>query len=92
MKFCVYAMQSHKFMCRDYTSNMSYDEFKANLKVAGLSVKKLAELLEMAPNSITNYRAKGVVPRYLAVVARLLLELRALGVDINRVIEEARRR
>lgn len=62
---------------------MRYDEFKKCLKVAGLSVKELAELLDMQPNSITNYRAKGTVPRHLAVIATLLAALHAHGETID---------
>lgn len=51
---------------------MMYDEFKRYLKEARISVKTLAVILGMNPTSITNYRGRGEVPRYLAVIATLL--------------------
>lgn len=68
--------------CR-YTLRMSYDEFKVCLRTAGLSVKDLAALLEMQPNSITNYRAKGAVPKHLEVIALLITALVRQGVDVR---------
>jgi len=68
---------------------MTYDEFKAKLKVAKLSVRELAEILDMRPNSITNYRAKGEVPRHLAVIAVLMAEAINLGADLNHLRRRA---
>lgn len=62
---------------------MSYDEFKVCLRTAGLSVKDLAALLAMQPNSITNYRAKGSVPKHLEVIALLIAALVRQGVDVR---------
>ncbi len=69
---------------------MRYDEFKKCLKVAGLSVKELAELLDMQPNSITNYRARVSVPRHLEVVASLLAALESNGIDRSTVLPPRR--
>ncbi len=69
---------------------MRYDEFKQCLKVAGLSVKELAELLDMQPNSITNYRARGSVPRHLAVIAVLAAELLRHDVKVVDLLGERR--
>lgn len=65
---------------------MRYDEFKKCLKVAGISVKELAEVLDMQPNSITNYRARGSVPRHLGVIASLLAVLATHGIDHSEVL------
>lgn len=66
---------------------MTYDEFKAKLKAAKLTVRELAEILEMRPNSITNYRAKGEVPRHLAVIAVLAAEVAAVGSTVQDVLQ-----
>lgn len=71
-----------------YTSRMTYDEFKAKLKAADLSVRELASLLDMLPNSITNYRATGSVPRHLAVIATLAAALVEKGIDPRRLLQE----
>jgi|CXWL01.1.fsa_nt_gi hypothetical protein len=63
---------------------MTYDEFKYELKRAKLSIKMFAELLEMNPTSITNYKRSGVIPQHLAVIAVMLAELseRDCGLEI----------
>ena len=66
---------------------MSYDEFKDCLRSAQLSVRELAALLDMQPNSITNYRAKGTVPRHLAVIATLLATLAAQNIDARQLLK-----
>ena len=45
----------------------------------------VAELLEMNPNSITNYRRTGTVPLHLAVIAVMLAELSARGCGIKAI-------
>ena len=69
---------------------MTYDQFKDCLRLANLSVRDLAVILDMKPNSITNYRAKGVVPRHLAVIATLLATLVAYDLDAVEVLGSAR--
>ncbi len=77
-------------MCQDYTALMTYDEFKDCLRLAGLSVRELAAVLDMQPNSITNYRAKGAVPRHLEVIVTLLATLVANDVDPIDVLNRSR--
>ena len=62
---------------------MKYDQFKSELKRAGISIKGFAELLLMNPTSITNYRQKHEVPRHLALIAVMLAELSARGYDAD---------
>ena len=62
---------------------MKYDQFKSELKRAGISIKGFAELLLMNPTSITNYRQKHEVPRHLALIAVMLAELSAHGYDAD---------
>lgn len=62
---------------------MTYEQFKSELKRAGISIKGFAELLLMNPTSITNYRQKHEVPRHLALIAVMLAELSAHGYDAD---------
>jgi hypothetical protein len=64
---------------------MTYQQFKFELKRAGISVKGFAELLAMNPTSITNYRQKHEVPRHLAIIAVMLAELSVRGVDAGAI-------
>ena len=64
---------------------MTYDQFKIELKQAGISVKGFAELLLMNPTSITNYRQKKEIPRHLAIIAVMLAELSARGLDADAI-------
>ena len=63
---------------------MTYEEFRHELKRARLSIKRFAELLDMNPTSITNYKRTGTVPQHLALMAIMVAELfvRGCGVDI----------
>lgn len=54
---------------------MDYEEFVRNVGKAGLSIKDFAKLIKANPNSITNLKAKGVVPKNLAIISVLLGEL-----------------
>ncbi len=54
---------------------MEYEELVRNIGKAGLTVKEFAELLKAKPNSITNLKSKGKVPKNLAIIAVLLGEL-----------------
>ncbi len=54
---------------------MEYKELIRNIGKAGLSVKEFAELLKTKPNSITNLKSKGKVPKNLAIIAILLGEM-----------------
>lgn len=65
---------------------MTYNQFKHELKCAKLSIKNFAELLNMNPNSITNYRRSGTVPQHLAIIAVMLAELSTRGCGLE-VIE-----
>jgi transcriptional regulator with XRE-family HTH domain len=65
---------------------MPYAEFLLDLEKAGLSVRAFAELIGMNPNSISNYARTGELPTHLALIAVLVAELRARGVDFRRVL------
>lgn len=64
---------------------MSYDEFLAELRKAGLSVRKFADLIGMRPNSVSNNARRGTVPNHLAVIAALLGELGSQHIPVEPV-------
>lgn len=65
---------------------MSYAEFVAELERAGFSVRGFAGLIGMNPNSITNYAGRGGVPQNVALVAVLVAEMAAKGLDYRSAI------
>lgn len=54
---------------------MDYDELIRNIRKSGLSIKEFGYLIKTNPNSITNLRSKGKIPKNLAIIAVLLGEL-----------------
>ena len=71
---------------------MTYSEFQIELIKIGLSIKDLASLLGIHPNSITNYKSKEVLPLNLAIVITLLAELKINGIDPEPIIEQVKRK
>ncbi|RWE30567.1 XRE family transcriptional regulator [Mesorhizobium sp.] len=65
---------------------MRYADFLAELERAGLSVRSFAELIGMNPNSITNYARRGELPQHIALVAVLVAEMAASGIDYRTAI------
>jgi hypothetical protein len=65
---------------------MLYDDFLLELGKARLSIRAFAELIGMNPNSVTNYARSGEVPVHLAVIAALIAEMCANGLDYGKVI------
>jgi hypothetical protein len=65
---------------------MSYNDFLLALDQAGLSIRAFAELIGMKPNSVSNYSRAGEVPSHLAVIAVLISEMGAKGLDFRGVI------
>jgi hypothetical protein len=51
---------------------MSYTEFLRHLGKAGISVKDFARCIGVRAGSMSNYRAKGKVPRKHAILAVLM--------------------
>jgi hypothetical protein len=62
---------------------MGYDEFKQILKEARVPVKTLAAILGIQPTSLTNYSARGEVPRHIAVVATLVRVLASKNIPVE---------
>lgn len=65
---------------------MPYTQFLAELHRAGLSVRGFAELIGMNPNSITNYAKNGELPQHIALVAVLVGEMAANGINYRGAI------
>ena len=65
---------------------MPYAEFLFELERAGLSVRSFAALIGMNPNSITNYAGRGELPQHIALVAVLVAEMAARGLDFRSAI------
>ena len=69
---------------------MTYAEFLAELDQAALSVREFAALMQMNPNSVSNYARSGEVPPHLAVIAALLAELHKNSIDHRPVFSRTR--
>jgi len=51
---------------------MEYGEFRRHLGKAGLSINEFAALIDVRPNSVSNYSKRRAVPRIYAIAAILL--------------------
>ena len=69
---------------------MPYTEFQRLVGKAGLSIKEFAELLDMKPNSITNYSKQGVVPTHIAVIVALISTMKDEGLDFYPIFEKVK--
>ena len=67
---------------------MPYTEFQRLIGKAGLSIKEFAALLNMKPNSITNYSKQGVVPTHIAVIVALISTMKDEGLDFYPIFEK----
>ncbi|MHA3117004.1 XRE family transcriptional regulator [Acinetobacter sp. ANC 4635] len=67
---------------------MPYSEFQRLIGKAGLSIKEFAALLDMKPNSITNYSKHGMVPMHIAVIVALISTMKDQGLDFYPVFEK----
>ncbi|MEG0198837.1 MAG: XRE family transcriptional regulator, partial [Acinetobacter sp.] len=65
-------------------------EFQRLIGKAGLSIKEFAELLDMKPNSITNYSKQGVVPTHIAVIVALISTMKDEGLDFYPIFEKVK--
>ena len=72
----------------DCIITMPYEEFQRLMGKAGLSIKEFATLLDMNPNSITNYKKIGKVPTHIAVLVYLLSSMKDEGVDFYPIFEK----
>ena len=69
---------------------MPYTEFHRLVGKAGLSIKEFAALLDMKPNSITNYSKQGVVPTHIAVIVALISTMKDEGLDFYPIFEKVK--
>jgi hypothetical protein len=69
---------------------MPYTEFQRLVGKAGLSIKEFAALLDMKPNSITNYSKQGVVPTHIAVIIALISTMKDEGLDFYPIFEKVK--
>ena len=69
---------------------MPYTEFQRLVGKAGLSIKEFAALLDMNPNSITNYSNQGVVPPHIAVIVALISTMKDEGLDFFPIFEKVK--
>ena len=69
---------------------MPYTEFQRLVGKAGLSIKDFAALLDMKPNSITNYSKQGVVPTHIAVIVALISTMKDEGLDFYPIFEKVK--
>ena len=69
---------------------MPYTEFQRLVGKAGLSIKEFAVLLDMKPNSITNYSKQGVVPTHIAVIVALISTMKDEGLDFFPIFEKVK--
>lgn len=77
------------FLMKENT--MTYQEFQIELLEMGLTIKELANLIGMNPNSITNYKSKEVIPLNLAITVSLISSLKSNGIDPVLTINEVKR-
>jgi hypothetical protein len=69
---------------------MGYEAFLRDLARAALSIRAFAELIGMNPNSVSNYARSGEVPDKLAIIAALVAEMSAQGLDFRGVISKVK--
>jgi len=70
---------------------MTYKEFQIALIELNLNIKDFAQILGMNPNSITNYKLKGIIPLQLAILINLMKEMHRNNLDYLDVIEKSKR-
>lgn len=71
---------------------MKYQELQIELLKIGFTIKDLANLIGMNPNSITNYKSKDLIPLNLAIILSLITSLKNNGIDPETIINEVKRK
>ena len=71
---------------------MTYTDLQIELLEIGLSIKDLANLLGMNPNSITNYKRTKVIPLNLAITISLISYLKKTGITPENIINEIKKK
>ncbi|MHB1642163.1 MAG: hypothetical protein ACYCS8_05830 [Acidithiobacillus sp.] len=68
---------------------MEYTRFTQVLRDARITIRQLAKLLHMNPNSITNHARNGVVPDHLGAIALLIGAMAKHDMDYAGLLEQA---
>ncbi|SRR6266571_7011205 len=68
--------------------DVKYKEFRRHLGKAGLSVNEFASLIDVLPNSVSNYAKKETVPISYAALAILLGDAGDNGRDFRALLEK----
>lgn len=71
---------------------MTYTDLQIELLEIGLSIKDIASLLGMNPNSITNYKRTKVIPLNLAITISLISYLKKTGIPPEDIINEIKKK
>lgn len=71
---------------------MTYQELQIELLKMNFTIKDLAKLIGMNPNSITNYKSKDLIPLNLAITLSLIISLKSNGIDPETIINEVKRK
>ncbi|WP_139366651.1 XRE family transcriptional regulator [Trichlorobacter thiogenes] len=61
---------------------MDYETFKGYVRKSGLELKEFAGLIGMNHKSVSNYSKLGEVPKHVAIIVFMMVELGRLDVDI----------
>ena len=76
---------------KEWSHCMTYAELQMTLLEMDLSIKDLATLLGMNPNSITNYKSTGMIPLHLAITVALISHSKKAGLSPEDIINEVKR-
>lgn len=76
---------------KEWSHCMTYAELQMMLLEMDLSIKDLAMLLGMNPNSITNYKSTGMIPLHLAITVALISHSKKAGLSPEDIINEVKR-
>lgn len=79
---------SYNYEKQSRTVTVDYKEFRRHLGKAGLTINDLSAMINVRPNSISNYAKKGTVPEAYAVIAILAGEAADHGIDFRNALEK----
>lgn len=68
---------------------MEYTRFTQALRDARITIRQLAMMLHMNPNSITNHARSGVIPDHLGAIAMLIGTMAKHGINYAGPLERA---
>lgn len=69
---------------------MTYKDLQIILLEMNLSIKDLATLLGMNPNTISNYKSNGIIPLNVAITLSLISHLKKAGLSPEDIINEVK--